>query len=199
MYPIVDIGIKKSSSSRKFDNGLVNILCVGNIRYNKGQFYLLQAVKSIQQDIKITFVGMVKEKDYLERVNRYIIENDLSGKVQFKGFLRGVKLADEYQKADIFVSPTLKEGFGMTIYEAMSFGLPIVSSKIGSIMEQLTDGEEGFLVPSQKPEVLANKIITLIENPKLRAKMGESGQKRSSRLQTIDKVFEQFNQVLVNL
>ena len=130
---------------------------------------------AIQADDKENMHRMVKEKDYMENLKDFIIKKDLSDKVRFTGYLNGLQLHAEYRKADVFVLPTLNEGFGAVVSEAMSFGLPVVVSKNGGILEQVTDGKEGFLVPPRDPKYLANKLIILLTDPQLRRRMGNLG------------------------
>lgn len=199
MYPIIDMGIGNSERLEKTENGSINILCVGNIRRNKGQLYLLQAMEYINRDIEVTFVGLVKEDDYMDKLNKYIINKGISNKVIFAGFLSGQQLSNEYRKADIFVLPTLQEGFGMAVFEAMSFGLPVVVSKTGGVMEQITDGEEGFFVPPGDVKALADKLNKLIADSELRIRMGTLGRDRVTMIPTLNQVCDRFCQVVVDI
>ena len=201
MYPAIDLKVKNSKKSEKSKSAPINILCVGNIRRKKGQIYLLQAMESVQFDYKLNFVGLTKEKeeDYLDKLQEYIAEKGITDKVHFSGFLKDDKLTEAYQNADIFVLPSIMEEFGMVIFEAMSFGLPIVASKIGGTLEQVNDGHEGFLVPPRDPKALANKLDKLVTDPELRTGMGELGRERAAKLPTMDQVFEEFYQVVAGL
>ncbi len=199
MYPVMNVKLNVLKRPKLSKKAPVNILCVSNIKENKGQIYLLQAMEYVQKDFKITFVGLVREKEYMEKLGIYIIENGISGKVHFTGFLSGSQLVEEYQKADIFVLPSLKEGFGMVIFEAMSYGLPFIACKTCGILEQVNDGQEGFLVPPKDPKILANKLDNLIIDGELRIRMGELGRERASKLLTMDQVFEEFYQVVAGL
>ncbi len=199
MYPVMNLKPKVLQRPKPSKNAPVNILCVSNVRENKGQIYLLQALKYVKKDLRITFVGLVYEREYMERLRIYIIENGISEKVHFTGFLSGSQLVEEYQKADIFVLPSLKEGFGIVIFEAMSYGLPFIASKTCGILEQVNDEQEGFLVPPRDPKALGNKVDNLITDPELRIRMGELGRERASKLLTMDQVFEEFYQVVAGL
>jgi len=199
MYPVVEQLPGNSIRRKKSQNGPVRILCVGNIRRNKGQMHLLHAMEYIKHDFEITFVGLVKEKEYMDRLQEYILTKGISDKVRFTGFLAGQELSEEYEKADIFVSPTLKEGFGLTVLEAMSHGLPVIASRIGGISEQITDGQEGFLVPPGDIKTLANKLGRIISDFQLQIKMGVLGRKSSMTLMTIDRSLEQFYNIVAIL
>ena len=76
--------------------------------------------------------------------------------------------------ADIFVFPSLWEGFGMVLIEAMYNRLPIVATNAGAIPYLVKDGENGILVPVKDPEQLAKSIKKLIESPELRRSFAKS-------------------------
>ena len=196
LYPAIELNIKKSNPPRITEDKPINILCVGNIRKNKGQIYLLQAAQSIQQDFRITFTGLVRDKDYMNKLEEFIIKNNMIEKIKFVGFSNQILLSMEYENADIFVLPTLKEGFGMAIFEAMSFGLPIVACDVGGIGEQVTDGREGFLVPPRESIILKDRILKLMLDKVERMHMGQRAYERAVRMPTWNQTFEDFYFVL---
>jgi len=76
---------------------------------------------------------------------------------------------------DVFCLPSLNEGMGRVLVEAMAHGIPIVASDVGGIPDLVTHGKNGFLVPPKNPEELAKHIQILIEDEEKRKKMGEAG------------------------
>ncbi|MGR3303169.1 MAG: glycosyltransferase family 4 protein [Candidatus Scalindua sp.] len=192
MYPVLGIAASKADSQKKINSELINILCVGNIRKNKGQMYLLQALKSVQHPFKITFVGLTKEKDYLGQLKKYVLENRMTDKVEFVGFLNGQELVAQYQKANIFVLPTLKEGFGMAVLEALSYGLPVIVSNVGAIPEIITQRFNGILVKPEDPESIAEAILELLEKPDFHMQLRKNAIKRPAEYETINKQFDRF-------
>lgn len=80
-----------------------------------------------------------------------------------------------YPGADAFVMPTLAEGFGFTNVEAMSFGLPVISSAVGPIPEVVADGRTGLLVPPGQVDALADAMNRLVSDPDAARAMGEAG------------------------
>jgi glycosyltransferase involved in cell wall biosynthesis len=87
---------------------------------------------------------------------------------------RSVLFAEVYPAADAFVMPSHAEGFGFTNVEALSFGLPVVSSKVGAIPETVADGRTGFLVPPGDVSALAAAMDRLLEDPLLVRRLGEA-------------------------
>ncbi len=162
MYPIVKPIAADLPKPMKSLEEPLRVLCVGNIRRNKGQIFLLRALEYMPQNGIVIFTGLVKEEDHQEMLNKFIKENGISDRVHFAGFLNEVELAEKYCEAEIFVLPTLKEGFGLSVWEAMSYGLPVVASKTGAVAEQITDGVEGFLIPPGDIKTLREKLNKLI-------------------------------------
>jgi glycosyltransferase involved in cell wall biosynthesis len=87
---------------------------------------------------------------------------------------RSVLFAEAYPAADAFVMPSHAEGFGFTNVEALSFGLPVVSSKVGAIPETVADGRTGFLVPPGDVSALAAAMERLVAEPALVRRLGEA-------------------------
>ena len=102
------------------------------------------------------------------------------------GFLRrGVpdewqKLVSAYQEADVFCLPTRYEPFGIVVVEAMFFGLPCVASDIWAIPEMISEGVTGFTVPPEDAEGFARRLVEVLRDPALAARMGEAGRRRAA-------------------
>ncbi|MEM6529468.1 MAG: glycosyltransferase family 4 protein, partial [Chloroflexota bacterium] len=79
---------------------------------------------------------------------------------------------------DIFLMPSLWEGFGLVLLEAMSQGLPVVASRVSAIPEIVADGETGVLVPPRDAAAIAVALQRLIDEPELRERMGATGRAR---------------------
>lgn len=88
---------------------------------------------------------------------------------------QGRLYADLYPAADAFVMPSHAEGFGFTNVEALSFGLPVVSSRVGAIPETVEDGRTGFLVQPGDAEALAERLERLATDPSLTTRLGQAG------------------------
>ena len=156
-------------------NGSTKLLYVGRLEKVKGLTYLIDAIDIIsktQQNIHLDIVGTGIE---LRTLNKQVISKKLEDYVQFSGYVPyGDELNEHYQTADIFVLPTLTEGFPKVIDEARSFFLPIITTQSGGIEEELTDGESAIMVKKKSATNLAKAIFKLINNPSLRNKLSEN-------------------------
>ena len=101
----------------------------------------------------------------------------VSENISFLGWRRD--MASLLQSWSIFVQPSLDEGFGVAVLEAMASALPVIASDVGGLRELVQDGKTGFLVPSGIPAILAGKIRLLLWDPDLRARMGAAARRRA--------------------
>ena len=92
--------------------------------------------------------------------------------------------------ADIFVLPSLWEGFGLVLLEAMAAPLPIVASNVGAIPEIVVDNETGLLVRPAAEEALCRALIKMIASPALRTKMGTQGRRRLEQEFSVPKMVQ---------
>jgi glycosyltransferase involved in cell wall biosynthesis len=89
------------------------------------------------------------------------------------GKINHQELANYYHAADMYVSSSAHESFGKVVVEAMSCGLPVVATATTGSKEIIKDGETGFLVPVGDSEMLARKILYLLNNPETAKQMGQ--------------------------
>ena len=144
----------------------------------KGLPFLLEALHEIRQEIpaKLTVVGNDSPDG---KPTRIIREHGLADAVTFTGKIDKDELARLYASTEIAVVPSLYEGFGLPAAEAMSCGLPIVSTNAGALPEVVgEDGKAGFLVPPADPDNLAVALKRLLNNKQLGSNMGNAGRKR---------------------
>lgn len=144
----------------------------------KGHIYFIEAMPEILKEVpnvKFYFAGS-DEKGIKNRLKDRARELGIEKNIIFADFDPDpVGLMSQF---DIFVLPSLWEGFGLVLLEAMSVGRPIVATNVGPIPEIIQDGQNGFLVPPKDPKILAEKIIILLKDKSLREKMGNAGKER---------------------
>ncbi|UCE65028.1 MAG: glycosyltransferase family 4 protein [Candidatus Zixiibacteriota bacterium] len=146
------------------------ILYVGVCKKHKGIIYLVKAVSLLKNcNINLNIVGQYSSgSKYYKHIQRFIERNGLKDRVKFHGFLEREKLFELFSKSQLYVHPSLMEGYGMVLAEAMSFGLPIVSTTAGAIPELIENRVNGILVNPASSKELAGAIESLYKDIKLR-------------------------------
>jgi len=173
----------------------IRITYMSNIDPTKGIFILLKALTSILNQappFTVTIAGAWTSSGLAvkEQIMRFIEQEQLREPVRFVGVVKGKRKEDLLKETDIFVLPSLFEAQPLSILEAMAAGCPVVSTWHGAIPETVIDGETGILVEKENATELARALKTLIEDPKLREKMGLMGRKRYEKYYTKEKNIE---------
>jgi len=154
------------------------IIFIGTLRPVKGVRYLIEAMRMIAEGYKRTrllLVGDGEERGYLEKlVNKMGLEDCVS----FIGRVPHERALTYMVTSDVFVLPSLSEGFPMTILEAMACGLPIVATRIGGLPEVIEDGRSGFLVEPENPKEIAERVLLLLEDNELRKRISLNNKER---------------------
>jgi glycosyltransferase involved in cell wall biosynthesis len=141
------------------------ILFVGAVGVRKGVPYLLEAFGSLQERAELRLVGPVDAR-FVRAIG------GLPDGVEAAGVKTGDALAAEFRAADIFVLPSVEDGFGVVTTEALAAGLPaIVSENCGSA-DAVRDGVNGFVVPARDASALRDRIERLLADDELRLRMG---------------------------
>jgi glycosyltransferase involved in cell wall biosynthesis len=155
------------------------ILFVGRLVNTKGVDDLIKALQIIQQ--KRSGVRLVLVGDGPERTNLVQLAAALgvNSRVEFTGTLTGPSLQNEYEKSDVVVLPSKyikgeasSETLGLTLIEASMHSKPLVGTSHGGIPEIVKDGQNGFLVPADNPQALADALVRLLSDDRLRQLMG---------------------------
>lgn len=185
---IIPFGAAVDSAGKYFKDKIekkkdsVKLLFVGRLVERKGVVYLLDALKILHRrglsEVTLIVVGEGNRREFLEKKAG---EMEISDKVCFKGRVSGKELVKQYKSCDIFVLPAVidstgdTEGLGVVLIEALSFKKPVVASRVGGIVDIVKDKETGLLVEQKSPEMLAEALQFLIENPDKSKKLAASG------------------------
>jgi N-acetyl-alpha-D-glucosaminyl L-malate synthase BshA len=154
------------------------ITFVGTLRPIKGVEYLIRAMKIVRQKstgARLMLVGDGEEREKLEKLVKELI---LEEYVRFIGKVQNEKVPEYMVASDIFILPSLSEGFPVTVLEAMASGLPIIVTRVRGLQEIIKDGENGFLVEPKNPEQIAEKVLMLLEDDELRERISRNNKKR---------------------
>jgi len=141
----------------------------------KGLFYLLRAVATVAQTrpVKLTVVGTPKKNGYTQRL---IQQLGIGKLVTFTGRIANEQFVREYARATAAVVPSVYEGFGLPVGEAMACAVPVISTTGGALPEVV--GDAGVLVPPADHHALARAILKIFEQPQLAQRLGRAGYRR---------------------
>lgn len=140
-----------------------NIVFAGRMDENKGALRALKSFEIFQKihtDWTLTLCGDGKE---MVAVVEFVKTHHLNNSVIIKGMLSDKEVAVEYQKADVFISPTQYESFGLSIAEALSCGLPVITTNTTAPPEYI-NASNGILLDVNNIEHLAKALISIVEN-----------------------------------
>lgn len=168
-----------SREELRLEQGAFYIIAVGRLIKRKGLPYLLKALARIKErNIKVLLIGEGPEEGYLKNLASNL---GISHRVDFLGPLSEERKFQHLSRADIFVLPSLYEGFGIVFLEAMYCGLPIITTNEGGQTDFLKDGKTGFLVPPKDVDELARKILILYSNMRLREQISQNNREYVKR------------------
>jgi len=184
---------QKEQVRKKFNLPQNFILNVGTIETRKN---VLTAIKAIR-DIKTSLVIIGSETAYFKEVKQYISQHKLEARVIFLKGVSSEELAILYQLADVFIYPSLYEGFGIPIIEALFSGTPVITSK-GSCFPE-AGGPDSIYVDPYDPEALRLELQTLLNDAVRREKIAEAGLLFAERFNDVhiaDNIMRLYKQVM---
>lgn len=181
--------IKKINHNK---NNKVNVLFLGRLGRNKGVYDILEAAKLLNNNtIELYLYG---DGD-VEEFKKLAKEANLQDKVIVSSWIVGEDKNKALQDADIYILPSYSECLPMSILEAMSVGLPVISTTVGGIPETVEDGVNGFLIQPGDYRALAEKIDLLVGNKELREQMGRESYRIAKEKFDINIIINQLKKI----
>ena len=150
---------------------------VKHLRVQYGPEHLIRAMEMIVRQYPQTRLLMAGSGELRSQLEELTGQLGLTRNISFLGAVEHRQVPELLKNVDIFVMPSIREGFGVAAVEAQAMEIPVVAMKVGGIPEVVRDGITGILVEPRNPEQLARAIIELIENPEKRKEMGKEGRK----------------------
>jgi glycosyltransferase involved in cell wall biosynthesis len=192
----VPIGpVEKKRSLGLNQNGLV-IGFIGWLLPIKGPMHLLKAMEDVWQDHDDTILVFIGKGDLDVELRAEALKTSANGRVNFLGWRNDI---DEIMPIfDIFVLPSLNEGMGRVLVEAMAAGKPIVASKVGGIPDLVKHEYNGLLVPPGDEKALAASIKQLINDPEKAKMMGQRGRELCNQF-TVEAMVEKLDNLYQEL
>ena len=171
------------------------VLSVGTLSLRKGSLYLLKALSNINlPNFEYMFNGKI-DPEIRDLIFPYL---GLINNVGTRPFSELYKI---YSQASVFVLPTIEDGFGNVIVEAMACGVPVIATTNCGAADIITDGVDGFIIPIRDIRALRDKIIFLYENPEIREQMAVAALIKAKTILSIDshgdRALNEFNQCIL--
>jgi phosphatidyl-myo-inositol dimannoside synthase len=158
------------------------VLYFGGLKPRKNLFLLLDVWRDIAAAAGPARLLIAGGGPLLGDLRAHAERLGLGERVAFTGYVPEAEKTDHFNLADVFFFPSAMEGFGLSVVEAMSSGVPVVASDRGSIPELVTEGEVGFACDPGRPALMGERLVTLLADPALRARMGGAARARVERL-----------------
>ncbi len=183
--------------SEEGENDTFRILFLSRIEKEKGVYEAVDAYQIPREkhpNVSLTIAGDGSE---LNPLKEYIGKLGL-GSIDFTGYVRGEEKMRLFAESDVYLLPSYNEGLPVSVLEAMTAGLPVVTRSVGSLPQVFVEGKTGFMTESLSPQVFAELIERLVENRDLCAEIAKYSSAyaterfmSSSVARKLDKVYEQ--------
>jgi len=154
---------------RKKHIGPLRVLTVGGVRLQKGPQYICDAAKKLGKNFDFRLVGVCSFSE--------TVKHDFAETIHLAGPVPRSEISEHFEWADVFLFPSLCDGFGIVLLEALAAGLPIITTPNTGVA--IRDGVDGFIVPIRDANAIAERLDQLASNSVLLAEMSINAKKRS--------------------
>jgi L-malate glycosyltransferase len=169
-------------------HGVPVIVNVGALVGHKGQKYLIEAMPLVLREVPDAHLVIFGEGDLRAPLEKQIKQLSLARRVLLPGFREDVMSL--MKSADLFVMPSVTEGLGSAVLDAMAMGHAVVGTRAGGIPEAIVPGQTGLLVEPADAKALAGAIVRLLKNADLRKQFGAAARARVAEHFGVDRLVE---------
>lgn len=185
IYNGVDVNRFTPASSSQPSRNEIRVFFSGNLIRRKGVHWLPSIANHLNKNVRIFYTQGLRTRNNLAP----------HPKLQPAGSVPFERMPELYKEMDILLMPTVREGFGLAVAEAMACGLPVVASDCSAIPELIDHGKGGFLCPVGDVNAFAKKINLLADSPKLRQEMGEYNRSKVEKMFTLDQMVREYQEL----
>ena len=182
--PAIGDNRKELLSQLGLPDDAIVLLNVARISPQKGQLYAVHAMTEILKsypNAHLLLVGATTDPKWLEHIKNEISSLNVADRVHITGARTDVP--DLLRASDVFLFPSLYEGLGIALIEAMAAGCASVATRTGPLAEVINDGVDGLLVAPRDPNALAQAVCELLANPDRRSLIGKAARTSAERFQ----------------
>jgi glycosyltransferase involved in cell wall biosynthesis len=193
---VVEPGTEPAPLARGSDGGVVQLVCVASLSPRKGHAVLFRALGALRAYAwRLECVGNVeREPETVRGLRQLLRDGQIEDRVNLVGEADAHQVNMHYDRSDVFVLPTLYEGYGMVVAEALARGLPVISTPTGAIADLVTP-DVGILVAPGDVDGW-REALTRIFDPAVRARLAQGARTRRLALRTWEAASVQMAQTL---
>ena len=163
-----------------FADNRINVFCIGKYQKRKKHQMMIEAVEELlpKYDLHLTIAGEISNsfhEEYFRKVSDYVRTHGLEERVTFLKNLNRTAIAEEYQKADVYVVPSTGEPASITVIEAMAYSVPAISGTDNGTASYIDFGKTGYVFEDNNKEDLKDKLEKIICDRERLVRMGAAG------------------------
>ena len=149
------------------------ILFMSRIERSKGIYELIDAFVTIKECIPEAFLTIAGAGNESAKIREYIESKGIMN-ICLLGFIQGSKKRRVLNQTHLFVLPSYSEGMSNAILEAMAFGIPVIATKVGGLLDFFEDSIHGYYIDLKSSSSIATKSIEMLSNPLVMREMAHS-------------------------
>lgn len=153
-----------------YTNDTINILFLARVEIKKGIYEAIDAFNLLNSKFNNLCFTIAGDGSELDNAREYVSTKNISN-IKFVGFVKDDKKKIVFTQSHLLLFPSYSEGMPTSVLEAMAFGLPVVITAVGGLVDFFVNGEHGYITDSRDPQILAELIEKLINDPKLMSKI----------------------------
>jgi glycosyltransferase involved in cell wall biosynthesis len=164
---------RKAKAELGFNPDDIAVLSVGRLYARKGLFTLIESMPAVVRRFpRVKFIISGKgQSNEMKKLVSHATRLGVRDHIVFTGYFPDRKLPRLYQAADVFAFSTFYENLPFAVLEALSTGLPVVTTRVGGIPEMIEDGKNGFLVQPFNSRELSDRVVYFLEHPSAASEM----------------------------
>lgn len=186
---------KETRKELGFNTENLIMACDSRLEYKNGTHDVVEAANYFKDEIKDFKIIVVGDGPDREKIESMIKKYNLEEKVLLLGRVHYSDLPKLMAACDIFIRPSIAEGFGISFIEAMACGVGVIGTPVGGISDFLKNNETGLFCEPGNPKDIADKIKILTKDKKLREKLIRNAKKMIKEIYNWDKVSESLRKV----